>query len=227
MRRPRFRSHAAWRCRAAWRLPTGLGCRGIDRRGRRDQRPPARPPVSRPRVEADRPARPARLVPGPAPRSRTAGSSRCRAPRSRSCRPPITDFSGESVTVSDVSRVLALDSYGTLATTVYALGLGERLVGRDVSTGIPELRRPSGRDPQRTRAERRGHPRPEPVAGPDRLQHRPPRGAVAAEGRGHPGRDHGWHSEPGPDRRPDPRCRRRVRGGRPRARNWRPASPTR
>jgi iron complex transport system substrate-binding protein len=54
---------------------------------------------------------------------------------------PVTvkDFTGEPVTVDDVDRVLALDMYGTLATTVYALGLGDRLVGRDVSTGVPAL----------------------------------------------------------------------------------------
>ncbi len=51
----------------------------------------------------------------------------------------VTDFTGEQVEVTDTSRLLALDTYGTLATTVYALGLGDLLVGRDVSTGIPEL----------------------------------------------------------------------------------------
>jgi iron complex transport system substrate-binding protein len=51
----------------------------------------------------------------------------------------VTDFTGEPVTVTDTSRVLALDTYGTLATTVYALGQGDRLVGRDISTGIPAL----------------------------------------------------------------------------------------
>jgi iron complex transport system substrate-binding protein len=51
----------------------------------------------------------------------------------------ITDFTGEPVTVTDTSRVLALDTYGTLATTVFALGQGDHLVGRDISTGIPEL----------------------------------------------------------------------------------------
>ncbi|TAK70799.1 MAG: hemin receptor [Actinomycetota bacterium] len=51
----------------------------------------------------------------------------------------VTDFSGRAVTVTDTRRILALDTYGTLATTVYALGLGDRLVGRDVSTGIPAL----------------------------------------------------------------------------------------
>ncbi|MBX3313932.1 MAG: ABC transporter substrate-binding protein [Actinobacteria bacterium] len=51
----------------------------------------------------------------------------------------VTDVTGAEVTISDASRILALDTYGTLATTVYALGLGDRLVGRDVSTGIPAL----------------------------------------------------------------------------------------
>lgn len=38
------------------------------------------------------------------------------------------------VTVDDASRVLALDISGSLAATVWSLGLGEALVGRDVST---------------------------------------------------------------------------------------------
>lgn len=51
----------------------------------------------------------------------------------------ITDFTGEQVIVEDASRVLALDTYGTLAATVYALGQGDLLVGRDISTGVPAL----------------------------------------------------------------------------------------
>lgn len=51
----------------------------------------------------------------------------------------VTDNRGKQVTVEKAERILALDVSGTLATTVYALGLGDRLVGRDVSTGIPEL----------------------------------------------------------------------------------------
>ena len=51
----------------------------------------------------------------------------------------VTDASGQSVTVDDVSRILALDTYGTLGTTVFALGLGDHLVGRDVSTGLAQL----------------------------------------------------------------------------------------
>ena len=44
-----------------------------------------------------------------------------------------TDFSGAQVTVRDVSRILALDLYGTLAQTVIGLGLGGNLVGRTTS----------------------------------------------------------------------------------------------
>lgn len=83
-----------------------------------------------------------------------AGARRCEGPATAESQPvfePIasdaepdlpvtyTDVTGEAVTVTDASRILALDSYGTLASTVYALGLGDRLIGRDVSTGIPDL----------------------------------------------------------------------------------------
>jgi iron complex transport system substrate-binding protein len=51
----------------------------------------------------------------------------------------VTDARGRTVAISDASRILAVDSYGTLATTVYALGLGDRLVGRDISTEHPAL----------------------------------------------------------------------------------------
>lgn len=48
------------------------------------------------------------------------------------------DASGDrDVEVTDTSRVLALDISGSLAATVWSLGLGDRLVGRDVSTTFP------------------------------------------------------------------------------------------
>lgn len=50
----------------------------------------------------------------------------------------VTDAQGTEVTVEDVSRVLALDVYGTLSRTVWELGLGGSLVGRDVSTQFDE-----------------------------------------------------------------------------------------
>jgi iron complex transport system substrate-binding protein len=50
----------------------------------------------------------------------------------------LTDDQGTKVTVKDNSRVLALDIYGTLSRTVYELGLGDHLVGRDISTQFSE-----------------------------------------------------------------------------------------
>ncbi|HRI95818.1 MAG TPA: ABC transporter substrate-binding protein [Nocardioides sp.] len=63
----------------------------------------------------------------------------------------VTDAQGTKVTVTDASRILALDVYGTLARTVFELGLGDRVVGRDVSTQFAEaaqlpLVTPTGHD---------------------------------------------------------------------------------
>jgi iron complex transport system substrate-binding protein len=52
----------------------------------------------------------------------------------------VTDAQGTKVTVKDTSRVLALDVYGTLSRTVFELGLGDRLVGRDISTEFDEAK---------------------------------------------------------------------------------------
>lgn len=49
----------------------------------------------------------------------------------------VTDHQGTRVTVADTSRILAFDMAGTLAATVFGLGMGHRVVGRDVSTGFP------------------------------------------------------------------------------------------
>lgn len=43
----------------------------------------------------------------------------------------------EQVEVTDTSRVLAIDISGSIAQTVYGLGLGDSLVGRDQSTTFP------------------------------------------------------------------------------------------
>ncbi|MFV0318277.1 MAG: ABC transporter substrate-binding protein [Microthrixaceae bacterium] len=48
----------------------------------------------------------------------------------------VTDAEGRSVTIEDTSRIVALS--GNLAETVYALGLGDDVVGRDISTTIEE-----------------------------------------------------------------------------------------
>lgn len=53
------------------------------------------------------------------------------------------DLSGDvEVTVTDVSRVIAMDLSGSLAATVAGLGFADRLVGRDISTtfaGVSDL----------------------------------------------------------------------------------------
>ncbi|MGI5191859.1 heme/hemin ABC transporter substrate-binding protein [Promicromonospora sp. CA-289599] len=51
----------------------------------------------------------------------------------------VTDVQGTEVTVTDTSRILALDLYGSLSRIVFELGLGENVVGRDVSSGFPEI----------------------------------------------------------------------------------------
>lgn len=49
----------------------------------------------------------------------------------------VVDDSGAEITVTDASKILALDISGTLSATVWGLGLGERLVGRDAATKFP------------------------------------------------------------------------------------------
>ncbi|MFT4288868.1 heme/hemin ABC transporter substrate-binding protein [Nocardioides sp.] len=52
----------------------------------------------------------------------------------------VTDAQGTKVKVTDTSRILALDLYGTLSQTVFNLGLGDYVVGRDISTQFEEAR---------------------------------------------------------------------------------------
>ena len=49
----------------------------------------------------------------------------------------VTDAQNTQVTVTSADRILAFDRHGTLAATVFGLGLGGRVVGRDTSTGFP------------------------------------------------------------------------------------------
>jgi iron complex transport system substrate-binding protein len=53
----------------------------------------------------------------------------------------VTDAQDNRVTVTSADRILALDRHGTLGATVFGLGLGDRVVGRDVSTGFPAAAR--------------------------------------------------------------------------------------
>lgn len=51
----------------------------------------------------------------------------------------VVDVEKNRVTVTDTSRILALDLYGTLSRTLIGLGLGDRMVGRTVSSTEKQL----------------------------------------------------------------------------------------
>lgn len=51
----------------------------------------------------------------------------------------VTDSQGTAVTITDTSRILALDIYGSTSRIVYDLGLGDNVVGRDTSSAYPEI----------------------------------------------------------------------------------------
>lgn len=52
----------------------------------------------------------------------------------------VRSFDGSEVTVNDTSRIIAADRYGTLAQTVWALGMGDNLVGRSTAAAFPGVR---------------------------------------------------------------------------------------
>jgi iron complex transport system substrate-binding protein len=49
----------------------------------------------------------------------------------------VRSFDGVDVTIDDVSRIVTADRYGTLTETVFALGLGDNVVGRDIAAEFP------------------------------------------------------------------------------------------
>lgn len=98
---------------------------------------------------ANRPAAPdlAQVTPLSDPRdwtggvSAVAGDDKVRpvtAAPAQSLPVTLTDAQGTRVKVTDTSRTLALDMNGTLARTIFELGLGDQLAGRDTSTAFPE-----------------------------------------------------------------------------------------
>ncbi len=90
----------------------------------------------------------AALTPLPDPKAWTGPSTAVLAQPDIGAEPPaqhlpvtVTDHQGTKVTVTDTRRILAFDVAGTLAATVFGLGLGSHVVGRDVSTGFPAARK--------------------------------------------------------------------------------------
>lgn len=49
----------------------------------------------------------------------------------------VRSFDGVDVTIEDGSRIVTADRYGTLTETVFALGLGDNVVGRDIASDFP------------------------------------------------------------------------------------------
>ncbi|MFF5793269.1 hemin ABC transporter substrate-binding protein [Paeniglutamicibacter sp. NPDC012692] len=52
----------------------------------------------------------------------------------------VTDAQGTKVTISDTSRILPIDLYGTSSRIVFDLGLGKNVVGRDMSSDFDEIK---------------------------------------------------------------------------------------
>ncbi len=53
---------------------------------------------------------------------------------------PITvdSYDGEQVTITDTSRILPVDLFGTYGEIVFSLGLGDNVIGRDIATGFDQ-----------------------------------------------------------------------------------------
>ncbi len=53
---------------------------------------------------------------------------------------PVTveSHDGEQVTITDASRILPVDLFGTYGEIVFSLGLGENVIGRDIATGFEQ-----------------------------------------------------------------------------------------
>ncbi|MER7001467.1 ABC transporter substrate-binding protein [Dactylosporangium sp. NPDC000555] len=49
----------------------------------------------------------------------------------------VTSSDGRTVTVTDISRILPVNLYGSIAEIVFSLGLGDNVIGRDTSTTFP------------------------------------------------------------------------------------------
>ena len=60
-------------------------------------------------------------------------------PREQALPVEVTDADGYDVTITDTSRILALDVYGTFTKTLRGVGMADNIVGRTVSSSEPSL----------------------------------------------------------------------------------------
>ncbi len=120
------------------------GCTGVAASERPAESPAATPAI----VEETCPAASVRLADLPLAadvRTHTGGSTACLpnnviVPITDTTAPElpvtVTDAEGRQIEITDISRILPVDISGTIAATVFALGLGDSVVGRDSSTGF-------------------------------------------------------------------------------------------
>ncbi|CAB4690998.1 MAG: ABC transporter substrate-binding protein [Actinobacteria bacterium] len=135
--RPRRHAYALWAPTVLALIALLAGC-GVDRPDETSARSSAAPGAGAPALADVVPLADARAWDGPS--SAVVGDDEVDPVASPTPELPVTvtDAQGTEVSVTDVSRVLALDVYGTLSRTVFELGLGDRVVGRDVSTQFAE-----------------------------------------------------------------------------------------
>lgn len=120
------------------------GCTGVAASERPTESPAATPAI----LEETCPAASVRVADLPLAadvRTHTGGSTACLpdnviVPITDTTAPElpvtVTDAEGRQIEITDISRILPVDISGTIAATVFALGLGDSVVGRDSSTGF-------------------------------------------------------------------------------------------
>lgn len=52
----------------------------------------------------------------------------------------VKSWDGEDVTITDTSRIIGIDRPGTITRTIYSLGLGKSIIGRDKTADFPEAK---------------------------------------------------------------------------------------
>ncbi|WP_278258991.1 hypothetical protein [Nocardioides convexus] len=123
----------------------------------------------------------------------------------------VTDAQGTRVRVTDASRILALDIYGTLSQTVFESRPRRPDRGPRRLLGVRRDRGPPAGHPERPRAQCRGDPGARPDGGRHRHLARAVGRAAPGPRRGHPGRGRRQRAQPRQPRAADPAGGERAR----------------